>query len=278
MPLGKRRSTYSYAARAKRARLTGSMTKGTRALRSRMFRRPMLKPNLSLLAMRVNNLNRMIETKEAQRKSGVNVALPHNGLHVVDDDAGGLLNIFRLAGQGAADPMEAGNGNRVGDQITVKGVMIKGFMENALARPRVFYRIMLLRGAKGETFNKTNIFKGDSNNKMIDQVNTERFSVVAQKIFTINASNVAASGTETPSGAPLIATAGGIGSRTFKMWIPGYKFGRGGNIQYENGNASQVKFYDYRICIVVYDWYGTPETGNVGRINELYTKMYFKDA
>lgn len=275
MPLGKRTRSYSkrrtipYARRAKRARKLGRT-----GLAGIM--RASVRPSVT---QRVDQLYRMIETKEACRKSQVNVALPHNQVTVVLDSGGSTpLNIMTISG-GISDPMEANAGNRVGDQISIKGIMIKGFMENALARPKVFYRIMLLRGAKGETFSRSTIFKGDSDNKMIDQINTERFTIIAQKVFTVSAANVAASGAEALNGAPLISTAGGQGTKTFKLWIPGTKFGRGGNIQYENGSATQVKFYDYRLCIVVYDWYGTPQdVNNVGRINEIYSKTYFKDA
>jgi len=63
-----------------------------------------------------------------------------------------------------------------------------------------------------------------------------------------------------------------------KVTIPGRKFGRSGVIRYENG-SNQVKFFDYVPLFVVYDWYGTPQDiNNVGRINELYAKIRFKDA
>lgn len=279
---GKRKSTLSYNARFKRARMAMRTQSGYRSMLSRNLPARFGGRGLSVywkmpqVVNRVNNLYKMIETKECTRGANTNVGLPHNNIYVVVDGGTGLaLNPFNL-NQGAGDEMGVG-GNRVGDQIALKGLMIKGFFENALARPKVYYRVMLLRGAKGETFSRSTIFKGDCPNKMIDQVNTERFTVVAQKIFNAQASNVAASGTEV-SGAPLIATAGGVGTRTFKMWIPGSKFGRGGAIQYEN-NSTQVKFYDYRICIMVYDWYGTPQdVNNVGKLNDMYTKLYFKDA
>ena len=71
----------------------------------------------------------------------------------------------------------------------------------------------------------------------------------------------------------------GSGTKVFKMWIPGRKFGTYGSVQYENGSTSQVKFYDYRVCILAYDWYGTAQDiNNVGKINEFYSKIYFKDA
>jgi hypothetical protein len=63
------------------------------------------------------------------------------------------------------------------------------------------------------------------------------------------------------------------------MWIPGTKFGHGGNIQYESTSGVQGKFYDYQICILAYYWFGTPQDANVvGNLNESITKLYFKDT
>jgi len=284
MPLGKRsrsvtkRSRVPYARRAKRARYLGRT-----GLAGMM--RASVRPSV---AQRVNNLYRMIETKESDRVGTPNLALAHNNITVYGSyNQANLPNIlvsvanpFSVA-QGTGDPM-TGVGNRVGDKITVKGLLIKGFMENALSRSKVFYRVMLLRGAKGEPFDRASVFKNVTTNKMIDQVNNERYTVVAQKIFNINTSNDAPTSVDaagqTDSGTGINRRPG-IGTRTFKMWIPGVKFGYGGNITYENGSPTQVKFYDYRLCILAYDWFGTPQDLNaVGRVNELFMKLYYKDA
>ncbi len=68
---------------------------------------------------------------------------------------------------------------RVGDQITVKGLSIKMFLENPVDRTNTHYRIMLFRGTKVETFDHTSTFKNDSVNKMIHVINTERFTIKA---------------------------------------------------------------------------------------------------
>lgn len=175
--------------------------------------------------------------------------------------------------------MTKDNFQRIGDKISIKGLLVKGFFEGALSRSKVYFRVMLIRGAKGETFNRANLFKGMSDNKMLDQLNTERFSVVWQKIFTVTPPNPAASGVSA-SGEVTGASPGGItGNKIIKAWIPGRKFGRDGVITYEDGSQTQVKFYDYRFVVLAYDWYGTPQdVNNVGRINEMYSCVYFKDA
>lgn len=271
-------SGTSYNARYKRARTQGRAYKGmVNVLTRRPTRTIKSYIPLNKVVKRVNNLYRMVETKEATWKTIPNVALPHNNSQQLNDLLGNPLNPFRTS-QGTGDPMEANQGNRIGDQYNVRGVMIKAFFENALARSKVFYRVMLLRGAKGETFSRANLFKGDSDNKMIDQINTERFTIIAQKTFTINCASQAPTGVGT-AGEVTTGAMAGIGTKVIKMWIPGRKFGRGGTIQFENANSSQVKFFDYRIVVLAYDWFGTPQDiNNVGRINELYTKCYFKDA
>jgi len=218
----------------------------------------------------VQRLTRMIETKESAQTQTVATALPHNNVALMS------INPF-ITSFGTGDQM-AGTGNRIGDSISVRGLLIKGFLENSLSRSHVHYRIWLLRGAKGESFTRSTIFKGIVDNKIIDQMNTERFTVVASKRLTIDATNAIAASVNA-NGVPSISGAAGISGRPFSMWIPGKKFGRSGNLKYEDASTSQVKFYDYRLVILAYDWYGTPQdVNNVGLVNSLYTKVYYKDA
>jgi len=244
----------------KRRRITSS-SRSSRKARPSALRR---------VAAGVQRLNRMIETKESAQTQTVATALPHNNTALMS------INPF-ITTFGTGDQM-AGTGNRIGDSVSVRGLLIKGFLENSLSRSHVHYRIWLLRGAKGETFTRNTIFKGIVDNKIIDQMNTERFTVVASKRLTIDATNAIAASVSA-NGVPSISGAAGISGRPFSMWIPGKKFGRSGNIKYEDASTSQVKFYDYRLVILAYDWYGTPQdVNNVGLVNSLYSKLYYKDA
>ena len=74
-----------------------------------------------------------------------------------------LESIFK--GQGPGKPMEQNNGNRIGDSINVSVVVFKAFFENSLDRSRVFYRLMLIKCAKGDTIDRGTLFKDDSGNK-----------------------------------------------------------------------------------------------------------------
>lgn len=227
---------------------------------------------------RVGNLERMIETKEGCRRV-TGVQLSHNNLTVLNDADGNVFNPF-ISAQAAGDPMAAGGMNRIGDKITVKGLKLKFFVQAALDRSKVYIKFYLVRMAKGDTLDRTTFFKNACANKMIDQVNTERFTIIASKRVSLKSSNTVAANFSSINGVPTSGTPAGLpGSAILSMWIPGRKFGRGGNVQYENNSTSQLKFFDYRLCAVVYDWNVTPQDfNNVGYINDGYCKLYFKDA
>lgn len=267
-----KRKRSSYNTRYKRSRLAqsgttyGQLYKASKRLRTSGPSRA----GVASVASRVNNLYRMIETKESTQTVSSNTSLNHNVITY-------LTNPFTL-NQGSTDPM-SGTGTRVGDKISVKGVMLKGMVECAMNRPKVFVRIMLVKYAKADDPTTATLFKGDSGNKMIDQINTDRYTILAQKTFNVETSNAPTAVTVNVDGSVATGNPGGIGTKTFKLWVPGTKFGRGGNVQFEDASTSQPKFFSYRWIVLVYDWYGTPEsTTTVAKMNSAYSKLYFKDA
>lgn len=254
----------SFASRAKSARGRKTVWAKRKSARRTTYSRP------GGLASRVSNLYRMIETKETTLPVTSNTSMNHNVITY-------LVNPFTI-NQGTTDPM-SGTGTRVGDKITVKGLLVKGMVECALNRTKVFVRIMLMKYAKGDDPSTATLFKGASPNKMIDQINTDRYTIMAQKVFNVVASNAPAAVTVNVDGSVATGNPGGIGTKLFNMWIPGRKFGRGGNVQFEDASTSQPKFFSYRVIALVYDWYGTPEsTTTVAKMNSCYAKLYFKDA
>ena len=121
----------------------------------------------------------MIETKEGCRRvTGVNLA--HNNLTVCNDADGNVFNPF-ISAQNTGDPMAAGGMNRIGDQISVKGLKFKFFVQADPQRSKVYVKFYIVRMAKGDTLDRSTFFKNACGNKMIDQINTERFTVIASK-------------------------------------------------------------------------------------------------
>lgn len=248
--------------------------------RAPLAKRRKVASRLSTLARRITSISRSIETKEACRRV-TNVQLAHNNVTVLNNSLGAVFNPFEINTGGGEDPMVANSGQRIGDKIQIKGMLFKFFVEGALSRSKVYFRFMLIKMAKGDTLNRTTLFKGASGNKMIDQINTERFTIVSQKIINVSPPNTAPTGVQTlpPTGITTGSVIGITGNKILSMYVPGKKFGRDGVVTYENLSNTQIKFYDYRLCCVAYDWYGTPQDVNdVGFINDGFVKVYFKDA
>lgn len=234
---------------------------------------------MARLLQQVSRITRTIETKETQWKTPSNVAIEHNQIEILLKPDGGQLNPFQTV-LGTGDPMQSNttDGNRIGDEITVKGLRITAFFEGALNRSKVHFRLMLVKMAKGDSITRATFFEGKSDNKLIDTINKERYTIVWQKRFNVTPPNSTAQAVDA-AGQTTDARIGITGNRIINAYIPGRKFGRNGVLKYENANTAQVKFYDYRLVCMAYDWFGTPQDVNtVGRINELYTVCYFKDA
>lgn len=255
------KSTKPYSKRYKKARTSG--TTGYAGI---------LRASLN---QRVRRIESTIETKESTQTTSTNLALPHNDIRVIYNPM--QVNV------GTGDPM-TGVGNRIGDQITVKGLKIKMFLQNQAARPKVWYRIFVVKSSSGDTISRATLFKGLVGNKMIDQYDTERFTVVAQKTLCLTTSPAqTAQSFAVPSGAPQTGNgstvAGGIATKVVSMWIPGRKFGYNGIVKFKNGSSTEPKFFDYRVVILAYDLFGTPQdANNVGALSEGYCKLYYKDA
>jgi len=277
MALGKRKRVSS--SRAVRTSMrVGNWASLARASRARRPARASRGYMMQRLSSQIRQINRSIETKEGQWTSSSNIALPHNNITLVNKAGGFVLNPFERA-NGPADPMEQNSFQTIGDSIMIKGMLVKGFFEGALQRSKVYFRVMLVKYARGDTPTRATLFKNDSDNKMLDVINTERYTVVWQKIFTVSPPNPPPNTASNTGVAEPGVLAGVTGNRIIKAWIPGSKFGSGGRVQYENQSSVNLKFFDYRFYVLAYDWFGTPQdVNNVGRINSMFSKVYFKDA
>ena len=117
-----------------------------------------------------------------------------------------LDNTLLATTQGVTDPANTHIQNRIGDQITFKGIQIKMMVELNERYSDVTYRIFLVKSAKGDNPTTSGLFwNGLSGNKMLDTVNTERYTILFQKWGKIKAGNF---GGQTASTGAL--TGGGL--------------------------------------------------------------------
>lgn len=236
-------------------------------------------------------LSRNLETKKANYTTTDGNEIYHNNFITLTP------NILAIT-QGTSDPQGPTNQNcRIGDEISLKGASLKMMVELNERYSDVTFRLMVVKAAKGDTPTRATLFNGLSGNKMLDSVNTERYTVLHQKFFKIKAPNpgvstttggtIAESSVLPPPPVPNYGIFYGDdvngpklsrATKIVKVWIPGSKLVRNSIVKYED-NSSQTKFFDYHVLLYAYSNYSTSQdVVYVGRVNDYVQQIYFKDS
>lgn len=240
------------------------------------------KPTVRKMIARAINKN--IETKTSVQTETDGQEIQHNNFIILNP------NLIKTS-NGASEDATSSTGNRVGDEVNIKGISLKMMLELNERMSDVTFRIMIVKSAKGDGIQRDDIFNGLTGNKMLDTFNKEKYTLLAQKWVKITARNQGSWGinpTLLPYGAagPLSGTVtanDGLqtlsrATRIVKMWIPGFKFARGGKLQYINGTTG-AKFFNYTALVYAYSNYSTfQDEMNIARVNDVITQMYYKDA
>jgi len=228
-------------------------------------------------------LARNLETKQSSFSSTDYIQIQHNSFISLD------TNILS-SNQGVTDPQVGALTNRIGDEITLKGVAFKMMLELNERYSDAMYRILLVRSARGDVPTINTLWNGLSGNKMLDTFNKERYTIMYQKYGKIRAPNTGASvalGGTNFTGSGVYNGDTGLTftrpTKIVKFWIPGYKFAKNSIIKYD-GNGDAQKFFDYTLLVYAYSNYSTiaptslTSGYNVIAVNDYIRQMYFKDA
>lgn len=228
----------------------------------------------------INN-KKNLEIKKSIFSATDGTQIAHNSFITVDN------NPFSTS-QGTKNPDNSIFDNRIGDKITLRGMKMTFMFELNERYSDVTLRILVVKCAKGDSPTASTLFNGISGNKIIDTINTDRFTVVYQKYLKMKSPNIASNGT--PSGGALTGagtfdmlnpqiTLLSRATKIHKVWLPYKVFSKSGVIQYENG-SSQLKFFDYKVLVYAYSNYSTSDVlgFNVARVNEYINQLYFTDA
>lgn len=227
-------------------------------------------------------VNKNIETKVATHTSVDGIEIFHNLFVTLD-------STLLATAQGVTDNDGVNMiSNRVGDEVNLRGVSLKMMIELNERYSDVTHRLLVVKAARGDTPTRTTLFNGLSGNKMLDSINTERYTVVAQKWFKIKAAGQSmpdpvtgaggvGSGIAYQSAGNAVHFAASRATKIVKLWIPGSKITRG-PLKYDD-QSTQVKFFDYHVLLYAYSNYSTlQDTYYVSRVNDYIKQMYFKDA
>lgn len=217
-----------------------------------------------------------METKQSNFTATDGIEIQHNNFVSLD-------NTVLKTTPGPFDPTLNDADNRIGDEVMLRGVKLKFMLELNERYSDVTFRILVVKCAKGDAPVRATLFNGISGNKMLDTLNVERYTILANKYVKIKAPNPGTDGAAVGGGAGYYvqnndSTKFSRATKIVKMWIPGKKFSKSGIIKYEQG-SSQPKFFDYHVVVYAYSNYSTlQDVWNVGRVNDYIKTMYYKDA
>lgn len=228
-------------------------------------------------------LNKNLETKASHFSTSDGTQVPHNGFITIDNQ---LLSTT----PGIYDPHNIQTQNRIGDEITFRGIHLKMMLELNERYSDVTYRILLVKAARGDTPTAANLFNGLSGNKMLDTINKERYTILYQKFGKLKAGNF---GAQTASGGTLLGgglfDTGGTNvnlysrqTRIVKIWLTP-KIMKLTKVTYTSNDGTGIvsnKFFDYHLLLYAYSNIATSDAlaFNVLTLNDYIRTMYFKDA
>lgn len=191
---------------------------------------------------------KLSETKHVSQ-STENAQLYHNSVGIPFN---GLLQLA----QGDAE------NQRIGDEVIGRSLKLKFWLSTKLDRQNVIYRIILLRLPKDQETGAFDPMEAVTGNKLIDYINTEKYTPVFQKFVKIQGTTTHASGATTQEVSKLVS---------FNINLKDRK------IKYENDSVN-VKYQrdTLRLAIYAYDAYGTLTSDNIASY-ACNARFYFKD-
>lgn len=237
------------------------------------------------------------ETKKSVNIDSTRQVLYNNGFYV-------LNSAMFFTSQGTSDPSKLASSNRIGDEVTPVGISFRTSVMLDPRQPMCKFKVMLVRGGYGDFPSASNLWVGAMDNKQLDFINTERWTVLKTKYFTIRRPQSGNTNSTTAYTSTVLSdttstgvyntglTDGAIRTSSWvpyllKMYFPGKMFGS--KIRYSSDGGGEIKNWTYSLIITshasdeasdrsvvlgVEQYTGTP----VAKLDQMCTTFYFKDA
>lgn len=198
----------------------------------------------------------MSETKYRQFEDE-NVNIFHNTTTIT----GNAINMLQTS-QGASD------NQRIGDTIRAKSLNIKMQLFNKQDRPNVTYRILILAPLTTGVTPAPSIWKGESGNKMLDNIDTGSYKIIYQKYVKWSGQ------TTTFSGPTTLPNYSRETSKILSINIPL----KNKKLQYStnSGLVPKSSKMNWTLYVTPYDAFGTLITDNIASY-AYNARFYFKD-
>lgn len=234
--------------RTNRRRVKRRVTRFRRSRRG-MRRNMMLSIARQAVLRQTETKNRTIATE--------NVQLYHNG---------GIGGNYVVQSNLLQTPVGTSQVTRVGDEVFGVGLRVRLWLSNKSDRPNVMYRVMIVSVPVeyASVTSPSNLFKNDVGNKMLDPVDTDRYTVIYHRVF-----NPAAGDFSLETGATNKEH-----SRLVSVYIPL----KNRRIKYNTDGGSTPSYQRNCLSLVVipYDAWGSAIGDNIASM-AYHTKFYFKD-
>jgi len=257
--------------------------KNSRRKAAKKYKTTVKRVNMSASALQAavrRTLFKNAETKQSQASSTDGQEVGHNSFITI-------ANNVVATTPGVQDPGNSNSTNRIGDEITLLKAKFCMMLELNERYSDVSYRILVIKSARGDTPSDSTLWNNLSGNRMLDTINTERYTILYQKWGKIKAPGlgVGYAPTQDATGSGIYYNSNTQGynnvsraTRIVKFDIPGKKFGTNGKIIYD-GAGTQQKFFDYNVLIYAYSNYSTSSLlgFNVLRVNDYYHLLKYKD-
>lgn len=160
---------------------------------------------------------------------------------------------------------------RTGDEVIGKYLKFKLWMSAKQDRPNVKIRLMVIRVPTDEESGTVSPFEGVIGNKLIDYINTEKYTAVYQKFITIQ-------------GNQAIGPTGGLLGTSYDWYMRERSAQHSFTIPLkdekikflETGNTPKYQKYNLRFVALAYDSYGTLTTDTIATMAG-NVRFYYKD-
>lgn len=150
--------------------------------------------------------------------------------------------------------------SRIGDEVYFKGIKLSWVFHQPTDRPQTIFKVWVVKGHYNHLPGSLPVKDGSLGNLLIDPVNTERVTVLANKTFRNMQPNTQVFTLETVNT-----------TFTRKMWIPFNK-----KYTYDANDGYHGKYYSIAVYVAAYDTWSALPTDVVGSY-QMTCETFFKD-
>ena len=212
----------------------------------------------STLNSKIARIAKTVALRQAETKHRINTynwtTLMHNISHRM---SGNILQTSQGVQDGATN-------SRIGDEIILRGIKLNFLFRHFYDRPNITFKVWIVKGASTNLGSSLPVKPGSMGTLLIDPVDTQKVTVLANKTFKYNHGNYTKQDGDVAVSKEI--------TYVRKLWIPF----KNQKYSYDNNNGYHGKYYSVGVYVAAYDTYGTLLTDQIGSFAAT-GEIFFKD-